>query len=173
LAVILCPMTAIAFFAFGGPAPPPSTQIQVPPTEKSWKQVCQRALAAPIKLPAFTRVRSKAWLQHCDSEALYYGFSAPPDFVGALQCAYYERANPKPSNGDPFYGPGVLMMLYANGKGVLRNYSLAIRFACENTWTADAEMEYRLGRLEHLRDTRAVRTRFDLCDDGTSGLTEG
>jgi hypothetical protein len=57
-------------------------------------------------------------------------------------------------------------MLYANGRGVPRDYNLAIRFACENTWAGDTEMELRIGHLEQL-------TNFDLCDDATSGLMMG
>lgn len=124
----------IFLFVYGGFALLPSAQIQLPPAEKNWKQVCQRAVAVALSPHTFAHPRSENWLRHCDSEALYYGFAAPPDFPAALQCAYYERAHPKPSMGDPFYGPGVLMMLYANGKGVPRDYDLAIRFACENTW---------------------------------------
>jgi len=165
--------TAAAVVAFSGLAFPPLAPNQLPPVEKSWKQVCERALSAPLKPPSFPRVQPDSWLRNCDSEALYYGFTASPNYPEAMQCAYYQRAHPEPSSGNPFYGPGVLMMLYANGKGVPRNYDLAIRFACENTWAADAEMEYRIGRLEHLRDTHAITTHFDLCDDGTSGLTEG
>ncbi|MDQ2842835.1 MAG: hypothetical protein M3Y72_17710 [Acidobacteriota bacterium] len=74
-------------------------------------------------------------LSACNSEALYYGFDKPPNFAAALQCAYYERAHPRPSEGNPFYGPGVLSMIYANGKGAERDYRLAIRFSCENPWT--------------------------------------
>lgn len=166
-------IAVISLFAFDGFVPFLSAQTQLPPAEYNWKKVCDRALAVPLRAPTFARIRSEKWLRQCNSEALYYGFMARPDFSDALQCAFYERANPEPSIGDPFYGPGVLMMLYANGKGVPRDYNVAIRFACENTWAADAEMEYRVGRLEHLRDIHAVTTHFDLCDDGTSGLTEG
>lgn len=164
--VTILSIAAISLFSFDGFA-------QLPPAENNWKQVCDRALAVPFSVPKFAHARSEKWLGQCDSEALYYGFTAPPEFFDALQCAFYERAHPEPSIGDPFYGPGVLMMLYANGEGVPRDYNLAIRFACENTWAADAEMEYRIGHLEHLRDTHAVTIHFDLCDDGTSGLTEG
>lgn len=72
-----------------------------------------------------------------------------------------------------FYGPGVLTMLYANGRGVERNYDLAIRFSCENEWAAPAEQEYRVGHLEYLRTTLATTDSFDLCDDITSGLSMG
>jgi len=72
-----------------------------------------------------------------------------------------------------FYGPGVLAMLYANGKGVSRNYEVAIHLACENPWAAEAEMAYRVGHLERLRDNPSQAAAFDLCDDITSGLSDG
>ncbi len=150
-----------------------TAQTSPSPEEKNWKEICARATAAPLATPSFAHVAPESELQHCDSTALYYGFDHAPDPAAALQCAYYERAHPRPSEGDPFYGPGVLSMLYANGRGVERNYNLAIRFACENTWAAEAEMELRIGHLEHLRDTNASASNFDLCDDATSGLLEG
>ena len=68
-----------------------------------------------------------------------------PTTRGALQCGWYERAHLDPSVGNMFEGPGILAMLYANGQGVPRNYDLAIRFACEGDWTAEAEQELRIG----------------------------
>ncbi|MEP6717117.1 MAG: lysozyme inhibitor LprI family protein [Terriglobia bacterium] len=130
--------------------------------QTDWKQVCKSALAEPLTPPALP-----AALDQCDSAALYYGFNKPADPAAALQCAWYQRAHPKPTVGDPFSGPGVLSMLYANGAGVARDYHLAIRFTCENTWAADAEKE---GRIAHLEKQPA---KFDLCDDATSGLMEG
>jgi uncharacterized protein YecT (DUF1311 family) len=104
---------------------------------------------------------------------LYYGIKGKPDYAAALQCGWYERAHPKPGDANMFYGPGVLTMLYANGQAVPRNYDLAIRFACEQDWASQAEMELRIGHLEAMRDGKADRGRFDLCDDITSGLSMG
>lgn len=150
-----------------------SAQTSRAPREKKWKQICSQVTAQPLPERSSARLESESWLSHCNAEELYYGFDRPADPVAALQCAYYERAHPQPERGDPFYGPGVLAMLYANGKGVPRDYDLAIRFACENSWAAEVEMELRVGHLEFLRDTHATTSDFDLCDDGTSGLTEG
>ena len=71
-----------------------------------------------------------------------------------------------------FLGPGVLTMLYANGYGVQRNEELAIRFACEDQWTAPAENALRIGHLEAMRDG-TDKGKFDLCNDATSGLSMG
>lgn len=135
--------------------------------------VCAQALAHPLTPPSFPSPMKETQLKNCDSQALYYGFDRPPDFAAALQCAFYQRAHPDPTVGDPFAGPGVLTMLYANGKGVKRDYDLAIRFACENTWAAPAEMSSRIAHLLKMRATHSVTSKFDLCDDATSGLMEG
>ena len=141
--------------------------------EANWEDVCKRATATQFVAPASASAQGYDSLRDCNSVSLYYGFKGAPDKRSALACAYYERAHPRPDTGDPFYGVGVLTMLYANGAGVSRDYGLAIRFACENTWAASAEMEGRIGHLEYLRDSHARATNFDLCDDATSGLMEG
>jgi uncharacterized protein YecT (DUF1311 family) len=143
------------------------------PSEKNWKEVCSRAISAPSVVPQFPKPKPENELRNCDSARLYYGFDGSRDYDAALQCGYYQRAHPRTDIGNPLYGPGVLSMLYANGLGAPRNYDLAIRFACENTWAADAEMEGRLGHLEHMRDSHSTAANFDLCDDATSGLMEG
>jgi len=137
-----------------------------------WQEVCKKALAEPLTVPSFPGISADK-LATCDETALYYGFTGKPDYAAALECGWYERAHPKENEANMFYGPGVLTMLYANGKGTPRNYELAIRFACEQTWAAEAEQELRIGHLEYLRDSKAQSTTFDLCDDITSGLNQG
>jgi len=143
-----------------------SAQDPSSPEEKNWKAICTQAVAQPHTPPRFNKPQSEDQLQKCDSQALYYGFDGKADPAAALQCAYYERAHHS-SEDDFFKGPGVLTMLYANGKAVHRNYDLAIRFACENPLAAEAEMELRIGHLEHLRDAGET-SKFDLCDDALS-----
>lgn len=112
-------------------------------------------------------------LPTCDAEKLYYGDGVhKADYAGALQCGWYQRAHPDPSVGNMFQGPGILTMLYANGQGVQRNFDLAIRLACENDWTAEAEQEMRIGHLEGMQNG-TLRGTFDLCDDITSGMNMG
>jgi hypothetical protein len=142
-------------------------------TEMEGSKVCARETASPIMPPAFQNPMTTTDLQKCDEQALYYGFEHAVDPASALQCAYFQRAHPGPNIADPFYGPGVLAMLYANGKGVSRDYNLAIRFACEITWSDEAETRLRAQRLEELRNARAQTTTFDLCDDGISTIMAG
>ena len=143
------------------------------PSEPAWQNVCKAALAKPLPARQPAGPLPDADLPKCDEQALYYGPGGKPDYAAALQCGWWQRAHPRPTVGDMFYGPGVLTMLYANGQGVPRDETLAIRFACENTWAAPAEMEGRIGRLEQMQKNPSSGKTFDLCDDGTSGLTEG
>jgi len=144
-----------------------------PQREEHWEEVCKDAKAASLTPPQLTGPLPPAALPKCNERALYYGFTSPPDYAAALQCGWYERAHPQTAVGNMFYGPGVLTMLYANGRGVPRNYDLAIRFACEDPWVSEMENVYRSGHLEVLRNQSSGQTTFDLCDDITSGLSDG
>ena len=141
--------------------------------EGEWQRVCELAQQQPLAIAPPAGPLSEQQLTACDETALYYGIGAKPDYAAALQCGWFHRAHEQRTLANMFYGPGVLTMLYANGKGVRRNYDLAIRFACEQGWASEAEMEYRIGHLQHLRDTKAESGTFDLCDDITSGLSQG
>ena len=140
---------------------------------QNWQEVCRTAKAQPLVPVEPAGPLAASQLPDCDETALYYGLGANPDYAAALQCGWYQRAHPRPQVGNMFYGPGVLTMLYANGRGVPRDYTLAIRFACENPWAATAEFEARVGHLDRLRDTHSETATFDLCDDITSGLSGG
>jgi uncharacterized protein YecT (DUF1311 family) len=108
-------------------------------------------------------------LAGCDASKLYYGIGEKVDFIAARQCAYAERAN---GNQEVFGGSAILMMLYANGDGVPRNFRVAEKFACESGG-APAEID---GRMEHLRKLQQAHwtgKNFDLCDDITSGYMGG
>ncbi|SEB69206.1 lysozyme inhibitor LprI family protein [Terriglobus roseus] len=148
-------------------------QDQTDRSDENWKAVCKSAQATPLLIEPPAGPLSASQLPSCDEQALYYGPGGKPNYAAALQCGWWQRAHPRPTVGDMFYGPGVLTMLYANGRGVERNYDLAIRFACENDWAAPAEQASRIGHIEYLRTTHADSGNFDLCDDITSGLSMG
>ena len=145
----------------------------IPHADKNWAEVCHAAKAQPEPIAQSSGPLATDRLADCDESDLYYGFGKASDYAGALECGWFQRAHPQSKVGNMFYGPGVLTMLYANGKGVPRNLDLAIRFACENSWASEAEMAYRIGHLESLRDSPARADTFDLCDDITSGLSDG
>ena len=105
------------------------------------QELCSSATSLDLEPPAIAKPLAEAELPRCNEPQLYYGFDSTPDPAAALQCGYFQRAHDRPGIGDPFYGPGVLSMLYANDIGVARDIDLAIRFSCENRWVAGAEME--------------------------------
>ena len=143
---------------------------QIPPSDAD--RVCGQVADNPPAPPPYAHPLSETELAACDSKALYYGFGRPADPVAALQCAHYEREHSR-HPGMFFVGPGVLSMLYANGKGADRDYDLAIRYACEITFPAGAERELRLTHLQALKNAHATTSTFDLCDDITSGAMMG
>jgi hypothetical protein len=99
-------------------------------------------------------------LGDCDSGDLYYGSNHPPDYVKARLCAYAKIARNESRLGG-FDGSTILMMVYANGKGVARNFDLAMRFACQAS-------SYTTERLQHLEKLKAENWKgsdFDYCDD--------
>jgi uncharacterized protein YecT (DUF1311 family) len=100
----------------------------------------------------------------CDSISTYYGIGRPRDFVAARACAQAERAHHEFFDID---GPGVLMMIYANGEGVPRNLGRARAFACELGWEG---LEDRLGRLDAMaRETHPQP--IGVCDHAVGAQT--
>ena len=99
----------------------------------------------------------------CNSEALYYGIGMKADPVKARACAFYEVGRQ-----NPFAGLGILMSLYANGKGVKRNLDLATALACRIEG-APAELAGRVQHLQAMKADPAKAGTFDYCDDITSG----
>ncbi|MGB6783231.1 MAG: tetratricopeptide repeat protein [Terracidiphilus sp.] len=105
----------------------------------------------------------------CNSQDLYFGFGRPIDLVGARKCAYLEREE---DNAPIIGGPGLLMMIYANGKGASRNFDLALKFACEFNGAPEGNQ----GQINHLlrmRKEHWTGDNFSLCDDASSGYMAG
>jgi uncharacterized protein YecT (DUF1311 family) len=138
------------------------------PMEVRNRAVCGPVLAKPFTAPAL----DPKLKPDCDSTAFYFGIGRPVDYEAARRCAWVERAHPDPTVSNIFAGPGVLSMIYANGKGVPPDFALARRLVCESDWAAPAETE---GRLDILaQDERTGKAQpFDLCETATSGLSEG
>ncbi|HET6930643.1 MAG TPA: lysozyme inhibitor LprI family protein [Candidatus Acidoferrum sp.] len=123
----------------------------------------------PADLPS---PEEKQELANCSSYNLYFGFGAPPDLAKARKCAYLERDQGKKLPETVFGGAGTLAMIYANGKGVGRNFGLALKFACEIDG-APAENSARIEHLQQLEKENWAGANFNLCDDATSGLMQG
>jgi hypothetical protein len=132
--------------------------------------ICERFANAPIPEAELPHDAPGA-AAGCDAEALYYGIDAPADYAAARRCAYREL---DVDGAPPIGGPEVLMMIYANGRGVPQNLDLALRFACR-AFGAPAELAARVGRLWQARSSTAPKwpRPFDVCDDVTSGYMSG
>ena len=118
-----------------------------------------------------TSQAKRAELKEKGSYNYYYGIGVPVDYTRARHLAFIEMAINR-EDEVPFAGASVLMMLYANGFGVKRDYTISIRLACANVGFSDAEIE---GRVEHLKKLQSGDSTgvFDLCDDITSGYMSG
>ena len=129
----------------------------------------------PVCLDLFERVKeppadqpnseASKQLEGCDSEQLYYGERTPETLKQARLCAYVEREG---YDLPTVSGPAILMMLYANGFGVERNFELAQRFACEvggspEELAARRQLLEAYAKSDHRHD-------FDICDRVTSGF---
>ena len=101
----------------------------------------------------------------CNSESLYY---REKKFDEARKCAYAERKLGKPIE---IGGPGVLLMIYANGQSVPANVDLAIRFACEYQQGYPAQ-RYRLKDLVAMK-TKKPPKEIDVCDEASGGYFLG
>jgi len=100
------------------------------------------------------------------SKDYYYGIGVSIDYKIARYLAFTEMA------ADTTSGTDVLMMLYANGYGVKRNFDIAIHLASANVWSAPAELDGRRSHLESM-EKDGTDSVFDFCDDITSGAMIG
>lgn len=110
----------------------------------------------------------------CSSSALYYGIGEKADPAKARACAFYEIGRPDLGD-DPFAGIGMLMTIYANGRGAKRNLDLATALACRVPG-APAELD---GRIKHLQSMKralagdAERAAGCAASEGTVALCGG
>ena len=146
--------------------------------DEKTKAKCEKYSQTPLPAEASAIAHPKVWPE-CNSYKLYSGIGVKVDFGEARKCACLERLatqaglEPRFSTASVFGGSAMLTVLYANGEGVPRDLSLALRFACE-AGGAPGEIGGRLHSLEGLRGTTRVQAKvFDFCDDITSGFMEG
>ena len=124
------------------------------------KRMC--AAVQDVQLPPADQPTAdeKKSLANCSSEDLYFGFGQAADPVKARKCAYVEMEQGK--DDLDIAGRAILMMVYANGKGVDRNLDVAIKLACEMKGEPGdtAGNIYELERLRKYPPT----TRYSVCD---------
>jgi hypothetical protein len=131
--------------------------------------VCRDGAGVEIPRADLPSEAQRAELQGCDPGALYYGVGVPIDYERARQCAYVDA---RQQGSAVVGGPEILMMIYANARGVSRSFDLALRFACE-VGGARKELESRVSRLWNARERGKLDREMDICDDVTSGYMSG
>ncbi len=130
----------------------------------TWYQRCLSVKSAEPLMQDLVRKDAIERLKNCSAMSSYYkaldieiGKKADWDYVRHCALATNDY--------------GVLMMLYANGKGVSKDLRLATRYAC-SVESSVSEVE---GRVAHLASMglKGNTDDFDLCDDITSGFMQG
>jgi hypothetical protein len=124
------------------------------------KKIC--ASVQDVPLPAADRPTpaEEKELAHCSSVDAFYGFGQPADSVKARKCAYAEMAH-----GDKTVlgGKAILLMIYANGKDVPRNYDVALNLAC-TLGDAPGDAAGRVYEINRLKTGNMVGGSVSICD---------
>ncbi|HEX9171836.1 MAG TPA: lysozyme inhibitor LprI family protein [Telluria sp.] len=134
----------------------PGAAARRDPKPAEWHRQCLRVAA--LKPPVQDLAREPG-AGRCDATELYYDTRSQPassqhDWQKVRQCAHQNK------------DAAVLMMLYANGDGVMPNLSLAAKYACSID-SPPAEMRARLAHLG--RKAGGAGGDIDLCDDVAGG----
>lgn len=146
-----------------------TASAQLPFASPETQNACKEWMKTEFPASDRPTTEEAAGLAACVSEDLYYGIGRHADPVKARKCAYLEM---NAGTDYVFSGRAVLMMIYANGKGVRHNTELALRLACEIEG-APAEIEGRIARLQEMKQGTISGEAFDLCDDITSSFMSG
>jgi hypothetical protein len=168
------PPASSAVASAPAPAPTPTPSANRPaahpaPDSVNPDELCNAFDKRPLPAADVPTPEERKTLAGCDAEALYYGIGRPADFAAARKCAYVQRDLRQPPQ---IGGVAVLLMIYANGKGVPANLDLAVRFACEGDH-ANAERNARLERIHSARATGRLESELDFCEDVTSSVLMG
>jgi hypothetical protein len=151
-------MTALLaiFLAAGVHTAPSQTEISDPGA----KQICASVKdMEPSSADRPTPTEEKA-LASCASVDAYFGFGQPADPVKARKCAYAEiDRGARTALG----GKAILMMVYANAKGVPRNYDVALHLACI-IGDAPGDAAGRVYQLDRLKKANWTGNNFSVCD---------
>jgi hypothetical protein len=129
------------------------------------KQIC--ASVKDVELPAADRptATEEKSLANCSSVDAYFGLGEPADPVKARKCAYAEMDR---GEKELVRGKGILTMVYANGKGVPRNFDVALKLAC-SIGDAPGDAAGRVHELDRIRKSNPTSA-FSICDH-SSGRT--
>lgn len=124
------------------------------------KKVCASVQHADVPAADRPTAADEKALAKCSSLDAYFGFNGQADPVKARKCAIAEI-----DRGDKAVlgGKAILMMVYANGKGVPRNYDLALKLAC-TAGGAPGDAAGRVMELDRMRTVNFPNSIFSICD---------
>ncbi len=124
------------------------------------KQIC--ASVKDVELPAADRptAAEEQKLANCSSIDAYFGLGESADPEKARKCAYAEIDR---GEKNLIRGKGILSMVYANGKGVPRNFDVALKLAC-TFGDAPGDAAGRVHQLDRLKKTNYANNNFSVCD---------
>lgn len=121
---------------------------------------CEIDMLATYPFPHRPTKEQAQALKDCEAEKPYYGIGMHFDYVKARQCAFAKDDHE------------VLMMLYANGLGVPRNYAVAKMAACRAGPSA-IETPGRLSMLTRMQmGQEGPSPKIDMCDDVSSTVLQ-
>jgi len=137
-----------------------STYCQQEISDPGAKRVC--ASVKDAEAPAADRptAAEEKSLAKCSSLDAYYGFGGEADPVKARKCAFAEVDR---NDKAVLSGKAILTMVYANGKGVQKNYDVALHLAC-TIGDSPGDAAGRVMELERLRKGNYARATFGFCD---------
>jgi hypothetical protein len=129
-------------------------------TDPGAKQIC--ASVEQVALPAEDRptAAEEKSLANCASVDAYYGFGQPADPVKARKCAYAEMDR---GVKGALSGKAILTMVYANGKGVARNYDVALKLSC-TIGDAPGDAAGRIHQIDRMKKNNVSGYNFSICD---------
>jgi hypothetical protein len=139
---------------------PATAFCQTAITDPGAVQIC--ASVKDVELPAADRptAAEESALAGCTSADAYFGFGGPVDAVKARKCAYAEIDRGARA---PVAGKAILMMVYANGRDVPRNFDVALKLAC-SIGDAPGDAAGRVHQLDRLKKANWAGSNFSICD---------
>jgi uncharacterized protein YecT (DUF1311 family) len=130
-------------------------------TDPQTLKVCSEVKETPFPASDRPSPEEAKELASCKSDDMYFGFAGRPDFENARKCAYVEMD--EGNTHQPFGGKTILMMLYANGRGVARNYDLAMKLACEIPG-APGDVAGTVHELLRYKESKWQGNNFSICE---------
>ena len=133
---------------------------QTPITDPGAIQICAAVKDAELPTGDRPTAAEESALASCASVDAYFGFDGAVDPVKARKCAYAEIDRGARA---PIAGKAILMMVYANGRGVARNFDVALKLAC-SIGDAPGDAAGRVHQLDRLKKANWAGNNFSICD---------